>query len=239
MANNYFRFKKFTIYQDKAAMKVGTDGVLVGAWADVNKAERILDVGCGTGLIAIMLAQRTNDYCTIDGVEIDSLAYQQAVDNVKACLWSSRIELFNQSFQTFVKDRVRGYDMIVSNPPFFLNGIKTSNGSRTLARHADNLPFEELLEGARTLLNPGGRLAVILPVMEGEQFIRLAEIMGFSLSKHISVLPNPGKAPRRYLLEFSMDEGPLLKDELVVENGIRHVYSPQYIALTKEFYLNF
>jgi len=239
MANNYFEFKQFRIDQDRSAMKVGTDGVLLGAWADVSQAKRILDVGTGTGLIAIMMAQRTNSEVEIDAVEIESLTYQQAVDNFKNCSWSYKIRAFHLSFQDFCESENVKYDAIVSNPPYFLNGLKAKGKSRTQARHADYLPFEDLLKGARKLLTQHGILSVILPVEEGEYFEQLAKLTGFFLKKKLAVLPNPGKPAKRYLFEFSMQKCESDYSELIVENGQRHVYSPEYMILTKEFYLKF
>lgn len=237
MANSYFQFKQFKINQDGSAMKVGTDGVLLGAWTDVNKAASFLDVGTGTGLIAIMLAQRTENYSQIDAVEIDSSSYQQAVNNFKDCPWSSQIEAHHASFQDFVNKTTRKYDVIVSNPPYFINSHKAKGESRTQARHTDGLPFEDLIEGAKTLLKPEGRFSVILPVTEGDYFIRLAQIAGFSLSKRIEVLPNPGKPAKRLLIELTLKNSNTEEGSICVENGQRHVYSPEYTELCKDFYL--
>jgi tRNA1Val (adenine37-N6)-methyltransferase len=239
MPNNYFKFKQFTIHQNASAMKVGTDGVLLGAWANVKGAERILDIGTGTGLIAIMLAQRTGNKTLIDAVEIDRLAYQQAVDNIESCTWSNRIEVVNKSFQDFCKNNNVKYDAIVSNPPYFMNGLHAKGESRTKARNADYLPFEDLLEGSRKLLNKEGTFSVVLPIEEGAYFVRLAKLTGFYLKRKCCVLPNPGKLAKRYLLEFSLQECTAVEQELTVENGQRHVYSSEYIELTKEFYLKF
>ena len=239
MPNNYFEFKQFRINQEGSAMKVGTDGVLLGAWADVKDAMRILDVGTGTGLIAIMMAQRSDENVSIDAVEIDTSSYQQAVDNFQACRWKSRIQAYHMSFQDFC-DREHGkYDAIVSNPPYFMNGLKAKGESRTQARKADHLPFEDLLVGAKHLLNDSGKLSVILPVEEGEYFERLARLNEFYLKRKVSVLPNPGKAAKRYMFEFSLEKYEPEYSELIVENGKRHVYSPEYISLTKDFYLKF
>ncbi|MFA9371615.1 MAG: tRNA1(Val) (adenine(37)-N6)-methyltransferase [Labilibaculum antarcticum] len=239
MANNYFEFKQFRIDQEGSAMKVGTDGVLLGAWADISKANRILDIGTGTGLIAMMLAQRTNSEAKIDAVEIESSSYQQAVNNFANCPWNSKINAFHLSFQNFCQSTTARYDAIVSNPPYFLNGLKAKGESRTQARHADHLPFEDLLEGAIKLLTESGILSVVLPVEEGEYFERLARLTGFYLKRKFSVLPNPGKPVKRYLLEFCLQKCEPQFAELIVENGQRHVYSPEYIDLTKDYYLKF
>ncbi len=237
MANTYFQFKQFKINQESSAMKVGTDGVLLGAWADTNGAKSFLDIGTGTGLIAIMLAQRTNYNSKIEAVEIDSSSYQQAVDNIENCPWSDRIEAYHASFQDFVSKTTTKYDVIVSNPPYFINSLKASNEARSAARHTDALPFEDLVEGAKNLLNPNGKFSVILPVTEGGYFIRLARIAGFSLSKRVEVLPNLGKPAKRLLIELSLNITKTIEGQLCVENGQRHVYSPEYIKLCKDFYL--
>lgn len=239
MANNYFKFKKFTVHQDGSAMKVGTDGVLLGAWASVQGAGRILDVGTGSGLIAMMMAQRTDDFSIIDALEIEGGAYQQAVDNIQSCPWFSRINAIHQSFQDYYKCSSLRYHHIVSNPPFFLNGVKAPDESRNKARHSDYLPFEQLLQGAKKLLTPQGLLSVILPVEEGELFIRLAGETGFYMTRQAKILPNPGKAPKRYLMEFSLINKMCITSAMAVENGQRHHYTPEYVSLTKDFYLNF
>ncbi|MRT94640.1 tRNA1(Val) (adenine(37)-N6)-methyltransferase [Ancylomarina sp. 16SWW S1-10-2] len=237
MANTYFQFKQFRINQEGSAMKVGTDGVLLGAWANVEKAKSFLDIGTGTGLIAIMLAQRTNNSSKIDAVEIDNSSYQQAVNNFDDCPWNDRIKAFHASFQYFVANTSSKYDCIVSNPPYFINSLKAKDESRTQARHADGLPFEDLIEGTKNLLNPEGKFSVILPVKEGNYFIRIACIAGFSLSKKIEVLPNPGKIAKRLLIELTLANQDTIETQLCVENGQRHVYSPEYIELCKDFYL--
>jgi len=237
MANTYFQFKQFKINQEDSAMKVGTDGVLLGAWANIDCANSFLDIGTGTGLIAIMLAQRTIDSSNIDAVEIDSSSYQQAVNNFSDCPWSDRIKAIHTSFQDFASPKTKKYDLIVSNPPYFINSLKAKGESRTQARHADGLPFEDLIEGAKNLLNPEGKFSVILPVAEGDYFIRLARIAGFSLSKRVEVLPNPGKPTKRLLIELTLANSDTVETQLCVENGQRHVYSPEYIELCKDFYL--
>ncbi|MPQ48773.1 methyltransferase [Marinifilum sp. N1E240] len=239
MANSYFDFKQFRINQEGSAMKVGTDGVLLGAWTDVEETERILDVGTGSGLIAIMLAQRTEGNTKIDAVEIDSDAYQQAVDNSNNCQWHSNISIYHQSFQEFEKENLNTYDRIVSNPPYFMNGLNAKSEGRTKARNADHLPFEDLLNGAKKMLKPDGTLSVVLPIEEGNYFERIARLNGFCLKRKVSVLPNPGKPAKRFLLEFSLEETEVKEYEISVENGQRHVYSSEYIELTKAFYLKF
>lgn len=239
MPNNYFQFKQFTIQQEGSAMKVGTDGVLLGAWCKAQKNETILDIGTGTGLIAIMLAQRTEGEAKIDAVEIDHESYLQASENIANCKWNASLKIFHQSFQEFTNVKNQVYDRLVCNPPYFMNGLEAKNNARTQARSANYLPFEDLLQGAKKLLKESGSLSVVLPVEEGNYFLRIAKLQGFYLKRKTNVLPNPGKATKRYLLEFVLKKCECELQELVVENGRRHVYSPEYIALTKEFYLKF
>jgi tRNA1Val (adenine37-N6)-methyltransferase len=239
MPNNYFQFKQFTIYQDGSAMKVGTDGVLLGAWVDVENAQRILDVGTGTGLIAIMMAQRSKQLVQVDAVEIDHSSYEQANKNFEASKWSNQLHAIHSPFQEFCENTDKKYDRIVSNPPYFVNSMKAKGEARTQARHTDCLPFEELLQGSKKLLNSEGTLSVVLPVNEGEYFEQQARFLGFYLKRKIEVLPNPSKAPKRYLLEFSLEECKPYCGNLTIENGQRHLYTEEYKSLTKDFYLKF
>lgn len=231
--NNWFEFKEFRIEQHKAAMKVGTDGVLLGAWASVNNAQRILDVGTGTGLIALMLAQRSN--AMIDAVEIDESACEEAKFNFEQSKWSDRLKVFQTDFQLFADLLCELYDLIVSNPPFFVNSLKTSNAALAVARHNDMLSFNQLVFGARKLLNSTGRLCVIIPFGSCVEFRESARLAGFYLRKQTSVIPKSGKAPKRVLLEFTLQPGyPTINDLAVLDkNGD---YTDNYKKLTSPFY---
>ncbi len=237
MPNNYFKFKQFAVYQDQCAMKVGTDGVLLGAWVDCEKAKSILDIGTGTGLISLMLAQRSSAF--IDAVEIDQQACDQAKENVKKSLWKDRIEILHSSFQEYYKSTNKKYDLIVSNPPYFQNSLLAPDKKRTDARHNSNLQLEDLMSGSLKLLNDDGILGVILPYLEGNMFILKASEFGLYCVRQTKVLPNPGKQPKRLLLEFSRNKKPLIEQELIIELNKRHEYSEAYKNLTKDFYLAF
>lgn len=237
MPNNYFKFKKFTVYQDKCAMKVGTDGVLLGAWANCEGAKKVLDIGTGTGLVALMLAQRSN--ATIDAVEIDREATKQAKENVQKSPWGDRIEIINQSFQEFTKMRDESYDLIVSNPPYFQNAFFAPDEKRTNARHNSNLQLEDLLTGAQKLMNEEGILSMILPYLEGSMFILKASEMGLYCVRQTKVLPKPNREPKRLLLEFMKTKKPLVEQEIIIELNKRHEYSEAYKNLTQDFYLAF
>lgn len=237
MANDYFKFKQFTICQNKCAMKVGTDGVLLGAWANCESAENILDIGTGTGLLALMLAQRSDAF--IDAVEIDEIACKQAQENVEKSVWSDRIIILNKSFQDFYKKTTTKYDLIVSNPPYFQNSLFASDSKRTDARHNSNLEFEDIIIGASDILKENGKLNLILPYLEGTMFILKAAEKGLYCVRQTKVLPNPDREPKRLLLEFMKIKKPLVEQEIIIELNKRHEYSDAYKNLTKDFYLAF
>lgn len=236
--NRYFQFKQFRIVQEQSAMKVGVDGVLLGAWANVSGAKRMLDVGTGTGLIALMMAQR-NLLAEIDAVEIDPEAFQEAQFNAAQSSWSDRINLECNSFQTFAEQSGQKYDLIISNPPFFTNGVKAPLQSRSAARHADSLPLRDLISGAVGLLAQNGKIALVLPVESLQELEKLAENQQLFLSRLCRVKPNPVKPVLRILVEISNSESIFQEEELVIEFEKHHDYTPQYRELTKDFYLKF
>ncbi len=238
MEQGSFRFKKFSISHDKCAMKVGTDGVLLGAWCTAEGAGRVLDIGTGSGLIAIMLAQR-NPGCLIEGVEIDGSSFSQATENAAYCPWTDRIKIHNACFNDFHKNCTHVYDLIVSNPPFFLKSLSSPLPSRTTARHALSLSPANLINGVTRLLSPEGIFSVILPVAEAEFFTGEAVKRNLYTKRITEVLPNPGKPPKRLLLEFTRQEGAVQKSVLTVEMDRRHQYSDEFKRLTEEFYLYF
>lgn len=224
--------------QERSAMKVGMDGVLLGAWANATEAKRMLDIGSGTGLIALMLAQK-NALAQIDAIEIDRDACQEAVFNVQQSDWSNRINLFCQSFQEFAAETENKYDLIVSNPPFFSNGVKAPAETRAQARHADALPLEVLISGATNLLQENGRMALILPVEQLPEVENLAQINGLFLSRLCRVKPNPVKPDFRILVELTNQPITIQEETLMIEFEKHHDYTPEYRELTKDFYLKF
>jgi len=232
-----FTFKQFSIKQDKTAMKVGTDGVLLGAWAPVNHNPfSILDIGAGTGIIALMLAQRTSAE-QIDALEIDEEAYEQAVDNFENSPWGDRLFCFHAGLDEFIEEPEDEYDLIVSNPPFYAEDYKTENDQRDLARFQDAMPFEELIEAADLLLSENGIFAVILPFKEEQKFISLAKEFELYPTKITHLKGTPKSEIKRSLLAFRRNENQVCDiDELIIEID-RHVYTPEYIELTKDFYL--
>lgn len=236
--NPYFQFKQFRIIQERSAMKVGVDGVLIGAWADVSGASWILDIGAGTGLIALMMAQR-NPIARIDAVEIEPEAYEESLFNVKQSPWSERITVACCSFQQWAEKSTQKYDLIVSNPPYFGNGHKAPLESRAQARHSDGLPMDELLAGISRLLAKNGKAALILPSESLEQIKQLALLNNLFLSRFCHVKPNPQKPVFRVLVELSNSAGSIEEDTLMIEFETHFDYTPQYRQLTKDFYLKF
>jgi tRNA1Val (adenine37-N6)-methyltransferase len=232
-----FTFKQFSIQQLQTAMKVGTDGVLIGAWTPIeHHPNTILDIGTGTGLIALMLAQRTNAE-QIDALEIDENAYEQSVDNFENSPWGDRLFCFHAGLDEFMDEPEDQYDLIVSNPPFYAEDYKTENKQRDLARFQDALPFEDLVEAADLLLSENGIFAVIIPFKEETRFIDLCAETELFPVKVTRVKGTPNSETKRSLLAFKRYELPVLTpDELIIETA-RHQYTPEYIELTKDFYL--
>lgn len=233
MANPFFSFKQFTIRHDRCAMKVGTDGVLLGAWTDVTHSHRILDIGTGTGVIALMLAQRCPE-AQITAIDIDAEAVEQACENVSASPWKERVEVCRQDICTYMDSLL--FDTIVSNPPYFIDSLKCPDGQRNTARHTDTLDADRLIGKVSELLTPEGRFSLILPAEQTDDLLRIAAGKGLYPSRHTWVITRPGLDPKRVLMEFRKTIQGCHKDKLVIELD-RHVYSEDYIALTKEFYL--
>jgi tRNA1Val (adenine37-N6)-methyltransferase len=232
-----FKFKQFSVQQDRCAMKIGTDAVLLGAWCPIdNNPFSVLDIGAGTGILSLMLAQRSNAE-QIDSLEIDEEAYEQCVENFENSPWSDRLFCFHAGLDEFVDEPEDEYDIIISNPPFYSEDYKTDSSQRDLARFQDALPFEDLIEATDLLLSENGIFAVIIPYKEEERFIDLcAEVELFPVKvtrikgSHTTTIVRSLLAFKRYELSV------LTADELVVEIS-RHEYTDDYINLTKDFYL--
>lgn len=218
-----------------AAMKVGTDGVLLGAWCNVENACHVLDVGTGTGLIALMVAQR-NSGALIDAVEIDPLASREAAHNVVNSPWASRITVINRDFMEYEPAGCK-YDLIVSNPPFYANGILPQDTGRMVARHCTALTYGGLLGKAASLLAPNGRICIVTPVEADECIASLAQAEGLWVEKKTFVRPKPSAKYKRILWQMGLTEKETAHDELVIETERHHEYTAQYIDLTRDFYL--
>jgi len=242
-----FQFKQFSLEQDRTAMKIGTDGVLLGAWTPIeNNPLSILDIGTGTGIIALMLAQRSSAEHSslkgeqaqqIDALEIDEKAYEQATDNFENSPWNNRLFCFHAALDEFVEEPEEEYDLIVCNPPFYSEDYKSDNKQRDLARFQDAMPFENLIEAAALLLSENGIFSVIIPFKEEENFVALAKEHELFPLKITRVKGTPTSETKRSLLAFSRNTiSNFTIDELIIETA-RHIYTPEYIALTKDFYL--
>ena len=237
MANPYFQFKQFTVWHDKCAMKVGTDAVLLGAWADITNSKSILDVGTGTGIIALMLAQRGMG--VIDAIDIDADACAQAKENVMASPFSDRINVIHAACTEYTAsgNERKVYDLIVSNPPYFVNSLKCPDSKRSTARHTDSLPLSELIGNTCPLLSPHGRIALILPYKQKEEVKSLAQKNMLFVSRQTDVIPVRGAQPKRLLIELShIESEETIHDTLTLEERERQ-RTPEYITLTRDFYL--
>ncbi len=231
-----FKFKQFTIAQDQCAMKVGTDGILLGAWTDVTQIKTALDIGSGTGLITIMLAQRAS-LSQIHGVEIDEKSSAQSIQNATNCPWSKRITIFNESIQNFALRTDDKYDLIVSNPPFFTGGTFSDSQDKNSVRHTIKLPHGDLLRTVQKLLAAKGRLAVILPHIEGLRFIELAKTYQLSCIRKTEVIAKEDKGVERLLLEFKKAAQDIEEEILITRKKENDEWTEEFIKLTKDFYL--
>jgi tRNA1Val (adenine37-N6)-methyltransferase len=237
MPNTWFRFKQFTIQQEYAAMKVGTDGVLLGAWASVpGPGSRVLDVGTGTGLIALMIAQRAKDVW-VDALEIDPSSAEQAKENFQNSPWMDRLNCMDASFQDYASQCNDQYEQIICNPPFFSASSKTQSKEKNLARHDDSLSLSDLFRGCVSLMKESTTISLILPVHREAQAFDLISEHQMHCKRLTRVMPAPGKAIIRVLLEFSFAPGKCIEENLTIETETRHMYTEKYKSLVDAFYL--
>lgn len=219
-------------------MKVGTDGVLLGSWADISNASQILDIGTGTGVIAIMLAQRAPK-AKITAIDIEPNAYEQARENIAQSLWKDRMFIRNEDFNALANRKEEFFDLVVCNPPYFSNSLKSPSEQRNLARHEGVLTHQELLTGVKKILCDTGRFSVVLPYFEGVSFTNLAKKAGFFCSKKMNISTKQGTPIKRLLLEFQLSRQPLVEQFMYIREDGDNEFSSEYKELTKGFYLNF
>ncbi len=240
MAARLFHFKQFSINQDRAAMKIGIDGVVLGAWAQTTQAQTILDIGTGTGLLALMLAQRQQQ-AEITAIDIHEEAALQAWENSLNSPWHKRIKVLNSSLQDFTrKQQKQTFDLLICNPPFFNASFKCANQARNTARHTDTLSYEELVSNTVRLMSSHSIFALILPFSSEHSFLEFAQKHHLHLQRCLHLQPTPDSGYHRSLMEFSFSPTANPKTEsMVIEKYGRHLYSEQYIKLTKDFYIKF
>lgn len=237
MSNPYFRFKQFTVFHDKCAMKVGTDGVLLGAWTSVENATDVLDVGTGTGLIALMVAQR-NPLTKVVAIDVDAHAVGQAKENIGNSLFSDRITVESFDFRQFVQNTSKRFDLIVSNPPFFSNSLLPPDPQRAGARHSVSLTLDDLLFSAQGCLKNDGTLSLILPYDKSDELKCLCEKHTFYMKRKTIVYPLPDTEPKRLLTELTMQQTDHTEiSSLIIENG-RHQYTKDFSGLVSDFYIH-
>ena len=234
MSNSWFRFKQFNVEQERCPMKVGTDGVLLGAWFPISQGSNVLDIGTGTGLVALMAAQRGAAHVT--AVDIDPDAAWQAGRNAAASVWADRVEVVCRDIAEF--DTTVRFDRIVCNPPFFRDSLRSPDAGRNRARHNDMLSFETLTMRAASLLADDGLFCLVLPYDAVEVFIRCAAAAGLDLCRRTDVLTAPGKTPKRSLVAFGKNRAVLDTDVLQM-CGPDGKETPQYVELVKDFYLKY
>jgi tRNA1Val (adenine37-N6)-methyltransferase len=231
-----FSCKEFDITQSENIMKVSTDAILLGAWTDIPvSCSHILDIGTGSGILALMLAQRASE-AMVTAIEIDQEAYQLAAGNFQKCKWSDRLAAINCSLQDFTYEET--FDLIICNPPFFSGGVLSESPQKLVARHTQKLSHQDLLFSVKRLLSVDGLFSVVLPYVEGKRFIELANNFNLYCTHEMNVRGSEHKPIERLLLTFSRTAKDTVTDSIVIEMEQRHKYSPEYIALTQSFYLN-
>lgn len=233
MRNGYFKFKQFTVNHDRCAMKVGTDGVLLGAWAGYEGAGHILDIGTGSGLVALQMAQRFPK-AEIEGIEIDEMAAEQAKENVENSPWNKRIRIIHTDYKQFAPEQK--YDLILSNPPFFVNGLHCPDMQRKQARHADDFDFKQFFQKAFLWLNDTGKLTIIFPASGKDEIASIAQQQGLYLTEQLTIYPKPDSQPNRTILVFEKRKKTFTEYTLVIRLTDK-VFTDDYVKLTKDFYL--
>ena len=238
MTRGIFHFRQFHVAQTRSSHKVGTDGILLGSWSKAPQYGTILDIGTGTGLLSMMLAQRTEGSAiAIDAIEIDPHSAQEATENFRQCRWSRRLKVVNGDFLNWnLQSGLPRFDLIVANPPFFDSGSGSDDSRRFRARHSSSLPIRELIHKSATLLRSNGRLSLIFPASRYAEVRIDAENSGLFLRRQLNVKPMPQSGIKRILCEFSREPSEIKFETMHIEDS-RHNYSSKFQALTREFYL--
>ncbi len=211
-----FHFKQFSLYHHRSTMKVGTDAVLLGVWTDVKDVSEALDIGTGSGILSLLLAARSQ--CRVEAVEIDHASVEEARDNFSNSPFANRLFIHQADFNLFTKQNKKRYDLIISNPPFFINDRKSEKEHKRLARHTDTLTYEQLIDGVRHLLKPNGRISVVLPYREGQHFIQLAIRKGLFVQRQMIIFPKPCREPNRMNIQLGFEKTPVDQEKFIIRN---------------------
>ncbi len=230
-----FNFKQFNVSDEHSAMKVGTDAVLLGAWVNCAGKEKILDIGTGSGVIALMLGQRSE--ALITGLDIHKPSTEDAKLNFLKSKWKTRLKAVHTSFQEYAAKCTDRFDLIVSNPPFFTNSLKSPKQSKNISKHNDLLPYEELIKGVGQLLSEKGNFCIIIPANDFDKIIDLSINSGLFLIRQLTVFPKPAKPASRVILEFGFSNREIVLNEEITIRNDDNSYTPEYKTLTKDFYL--
>ncbi|MBK6729605.1 MAG: methyltransferase [Bacteroidetes bacterium] len=233
-----FQFKQFAIQQEKVAMKLGTDAILLGSWVDIENVSYALDIGSGTGILALMIAQR-NSIALIDGIDINKDAVEQAKANVLASPWANRIHILHSNLHNYFHTCKKKYDLIICNPPYFSNGFPVADIGRNIARVAENLDSEVLISASQHLLSETGKLAVILPFETAEKFLKSALHNKLFCHRKTIVYSKADKPPIRILVEIKKQQSIVQENIIIIEGDKPNTYSGTFKNLTEEFYLHF
>lgn len=231
-----FKFKEFTVNQDRCAMKIGTDGVLLGALTSVDhNPYNVLDIGAGTGILSLMIAQRCHAD-QIEAIEIDDDAFEQCAENFENSPWADRLFCFHASLLEYIEAVDEKFDLIICNPPFYSEDYKTKDSARDIARFSDAMPLEHIIFAVINFLSEKGKFSIVLPFKDEEKYIEEASLIGLFSNRILRVRGNEKSEIKRSLIEFSYSESPIKISELIIETE-RHQYTEDYINLTKDFYL--
>ncbi len=231
-----FRFKQFAVSHANSSMKVGTDAVIIGSWADVKNSQTILDIGTGSGIIALMMAQK-NEGAKIKAIDIDENSIHEASQNFKQSPWSERLEAECIALQNYGLSHKNQFDHIISNPPFFSKSTPSPEKARHNARHTDTLSADDFFKYSILLLTEHGKISLIIPFYSSNDWIKTAEKYNLFPSRITNVISYPGKPVERLLIEFSNEKLMIESSEFCLRKGKGMVYSEEYIELTKDFYL--
>lgn len=234
-----FNFKQFSIRHDKCAMKVSTDGILLGAWAKPEQSQAILDIGTGTGLLALMMAQQMCANAQVTAVEIDGDAFEQAQQNVSNSPWHNRIKVFHQDVLNWANTAQNKFDHIICNPPYFSDNLLGIDGKRNIARHNNHLSFESLLKAAESIAEQKADFCLILPLSERERFIQACQVCKWNEAEQVEVWNHQGGKPIRFLTRLSMNKTTELRNNQIYTRDKRGSYTDTYKSICRDFYLKF